>query len=148
VLNQREEAFHRLLFLVNNNRRSALLTADAVINITLGAPLALFPRSVISFLGLPVPETPFYASILGAVLVGVGLALVVQRFCGSQRIAGLGLAGAITINACGGIVLMIWLIGGGLALPVRGHVVLWCIAVIVLGIGTIELIVLARQRRR
>jgi hypothetical protein len=54
-------------------------------------------------------------------------------------VRGLGLAGAIAINLCGGGVLLFWLASGRLALPLRGRVVLWIVALVVLGIGVAEI---------
>jgi hypothetical protein len=58
--------------------QSAILNIDAAVNLTLGGLLVVFPRGVMLVLGVPIPETPFYASILGAVLLGIGLALIVD----------------------------------------------------------------------
>jgi hypothetical protein len=89
-------------------------------------------------LGIPVPEVGFYASILGAVLTGIGLALLLERYRGRLAATGLGLGGAIAINLCGGGALAIWLLGGKLALPARGYVFLGLVAVVVLGISLVE----------
>ncbi len=95
--------------------RSTLLTLDAVINLTLGALLVVFPDPVVSALGIPGTDVTFYPSILGAVLVGIGIALVVERVRGAT---GLGLVGAVSINLTAGLVLAAWLAFGSLALPV------------------------------
>jgi hypothetical protein len=52
----------------------------------------------------------------------------------------LGLAGAVAINFCAAGVLTIWLISAPLSLPLRGYIILWTIAIVVLAIGFIELI--------
>ena len=90
-------------------------------------------------LGVPIPDTNFYPGILGAVLFGIGIALLLEAHGESGGVRGLGLAGAIAINFCGAGVLSIWLLYTPLDLPLRGHIILWTIAVIVLGIGLIEL---------
>jgi hypothetical protein len=54
-------------------------------------------------------------------------------------VRGLGLGGAIAINLCGGGVLLLWLASDCLALPLRGRVVLWIVALGVLGIGVAEI---------
>jgi hypothetical protein len=46
----------------------------------------------------------------------------------------------MAINLCGGTVLLIWLLSGALALPLRGRVFLWSLAVLLVGISTAELI--------
>ena len=117
-----------------------LLVLDAVINLILGIILLLFPTGIHSKLGLPVPESFFYSSILGGVIFGIGLALLLEWWHGHKTIRGLGLAGAIAINLCGGGVLLFRLIRSDLALPIQGGILLWLVAILVLGIGLVELV--------
>ena len=117
-----------------------LLALDAVINLILGIILLLFPTGIHSKLGLPVPESFFYSSILGGVIFGIGLALLLEWWHGHKTIRGLGLAGAIAINLCGGGVLLFRLIRSDLALPIQGRILLWLVAILVLGIGLVELV--------
>ena len=58
------------------NPKDLLLMIDAIINLILGAVLLFVPRLTIEFLGLPAENTYFYPSILGAVLFGIGIALL------------------------------------------------------------------------
>jgi hypothetical protein len=120
-------------------KHQILLTIDAVVNLALGAILLCFPAGLIDFLGLPKTNTFFYVSILGAVIFGIGVALVAELRGALRGIRGLGLGGAIAINICGGGVLAVWLFFVPLQIPIRGHVVLWSVALIVLGIGFAEL---------
>lgn len=53
--------------------------------------------------------------------------------------AGLGLLGAITINICAATILAGWLLFGRLGLPIRGSLLLWGIALLVLVLSTLEL---------
>ena len=117
----------------------ALLAIDAFVNLLLGALLLSSPANVLESLGLPQTNTYFYATILGGVIFGIGLALCIELRGVSQGLRGLGLGGAIIINVCGAGVLMIWLLLGRLDLPLRGEVVLWVTAVVVLGIGIAEI---------
>ncbi len=110
-----------------------------MINVGLGGLLLIFPRPVIAFLGLPSPAVVFFPSILGAVLLGIGIALIVERRDSERPTAGLGLLGAVTINACGGVALAVWLISGQLALPVRGAVCLWVLVALLVGLSSVEL---------
>ena len=103
-------------------KSSLLLTCDAIINLVLGALLVVFPARLVSAIGVSDAESAFYPSILGAVLFGIGVALLVERIRGT---AGLGLYGAISINLSGGLVLAAWLSFGSLALPIRGQAFLW-----------------------
>ena len=121
---------------MSDSRPSPLLLLDAAINLVLGALLIVFPRSIVSALGVPTVDVAFYPSILGAVLVGIGLALVVEYRAGSS---GLGLMGAIAINMCRGIVLAAWLAFGDLALPLRGVVSLWVLVLVLVSLSGAEL---------
>jgi len=117
-----------------------LLMIDAWVNLALGVLLLLFPAGVVEFMGLPPTDTHFYASILGAVLFGIGLALLIECHGSRHSIRGLGLEGAITINFCGAGVLFLWLLLVPFDIPVRGKIILWVIAISVIAIGVIELI--------
>jgi hypothetical protein len=124
----------------NDLGEKTLLTLDGTVNLVLGTLLALFPRRVAERLEIPVPSSSFYASILGSVLVGIGLALLIQRFRRSSDTAGLGIEGAIAINFSGATVLVMWLISGRLNVPALGCALLWFVALLVLGIGCAEVI--------
>ena len=118
--------------------RSTLLKADAVINLILGILLMTFPTGLVKALGLPMSDPPFYATILGGVLFGIGLALLVECYRKTNRFVGLGLGGAIAINLCGGIVLAAWLLSDQLTLPLRGHIFLWFLVVLLIGLSLLE----------
>ena len=120
-------------------RHRALLVVDAVVNLLLGAILLLFPVGLVHLLGLPQASTRFYPSILGAVIFGIGIALLLELAGSEAGVRGLGLGGAIAINLCGSGALLVWLVAVPLALPVRGKIVLWVVAVIVLAIGVAEI---------
>ncbi len=117
-----------------------LLLVDAIVNLILGGVLLAFPLGIGRPLGLPAAASGFYPSLLGAVLVGIGIALLLAR---AGR-PGLGLDGAIAINSVGAGVLVVWLIASPPSMPLRGEILLWSVAVIVLAIGSVELV----HRRR
>ena len=118
-----------------------LLLIDAIINLVLGVLLIFFPGPVVDALGVPAADPAFYPSILGAVLFGIGIALLIERSIGG----GLGLRGAVSINLCGGIVLGFWLLFGDLRLPLRGLIFLWGLVVVLIGVSMIE--ILASRRK-
>jgi hypothetical protein len=120
--------------------QETLLTIDGIINITLGILLLLFPFGVWELLGVPKAITNFYPTILGGVIFGIGIALFIERYGFRHNIRGLGLGGAIAINICGALVLIIWLIIDPFDLPLRGYIVLWTIGVGVLLVGIVELV--------
>jgi len=120
-------------------RHKSLLLLDGAINLILGVVLLLFPVGVVDLLGLPPTTTNFYPSILGAVLAGIGVALLVERFGANKGVRGLGLGGAIAINVCGAGILLVWLLVDPFDIPTRGYVVLWTVATVVLVIAGVEL---------
>ena len=114
-----------------------LLTLDGVVNLVLGTLLMWYPPSLATAIGLPTGRS-FFASILGAVLFGVGVALLIERWR-PLRIAGLGLGGAISINLCGGVVLAVWLFGDWLDLTALGQLAGWVLVLLLVGLSTLEL---------
>jgi len=116
-----------------------LLLIDGVVNLLLGMLLLLFPFGMAQVFGVPQSNSNFYPTILGAVIFGIGIALLLEAYGKPGGIHGLGLAGAIAINFCGAGVLTLWLIIFPFNLPLRGYIILWTIAIVVLALGFIEL---------
>jgi hypothetical protein len=129
-------------------RRDVLLVIDGLINLAIGVFLLLAPDRTMNILGLPPTNTRFYASILGAVLFGIGIALFVERFGRGADLRGLALGGAIAINLCGAGVLLLWLIIGKLDIPPRGHIVLWSVGIIVFLTGLAEIFIKSGRDRK
>jgi hypothetical protein len=98
--------------------------------------LLLYPQWLVEALGMPVVANTFFPNVLGGVLFGIGLALLFTHRGGAQ---GLGLDGAIAINLCGAGVVVGWLVIAPHAIPPRGKITLWVIALVVIGIGLVEL---------
>jgi hypothetical protein len=117
-----------------------LLYIDCLVNILLGILLLLFPIGIIDLLGLPETNTNFYPSILGAVILGIGLALSLELAGHAKHIRGLGLGGAVLINLIGSLVLIFWLVFGSLEIPLKGRIILWAVGLIVFSIGIAELV--------
>lgn len=116
-----------------------LLIVDALVNFVLGALLLIYPEGFLHTLGLPLPETPFFPSLLGAVILGISLALGVELLPGIP-LRGLGLAGAVCINLTGGLVLALWLLLGDLGLHGRGVMLLWGLVLILFTLSLAEII--------
>jgi hypothetical protein len=126
--------------------KNPTLLVDAAVNLVLGILLLAFNPGLADFLGVPPSSTNFYPSILGAVFVGITVALVVEAMRSSgEGSAGLGLLGAVCINLCGGFVLALWLLFGRLDIPMHGAVFLWALAAILVVLSSVELL---RARRR
>ena len=123
----------------------AVLLMDAAINLGLGALLLAFPQNLVELLGVPNTDTRFYPSILGAVLLGIGLSLVIEFYRKPTGPVGLGLGGAVAINLCGAGVLALLLISGDLNLPIRGSVFLWALVSVLTVISGVELVVQRAQ---
>ena len=121
-------------------KHKTFLLIDGIVNLILGLLLLSFPLGTARFLGVPQPESNFYPTILGGVILGIGIALFLEAFSKRGGFRGLGLGGAIAINLCGAGILALWLIFKPLYLPLRGLVTLWVIAIVVLGLGILELV--------
>ncbi len=119
--------------------KKELLAIDGVVNLLLGALLMWYPASLAEALGLSANGRQFFASILGGVLVGVGVALLIERYRPPLRVVGLGLGGAIAINLCGGGVLALWLLVGSLTLTALGQLALWALVALLIGLSSFEL---------
>ena len=118
-----------------------ILFIDAVINFILGILLLLFSSVIVDWLGIPSSSTAFYPNLLGAVFIGITIALLINAFGRKNNINdGLGLTGAISINLCGGIILAAWLSFGKLKLPAKGFIFLWMLVLILIIVSLIELI--------
>lgn len=130
--------------------RQILLLIDSFINLVLGFMLIIFPIGFARWLGLPIPSTRFYVNILGAVFIGVALALVweVRRVSNSPELVGLGVVGAAAINLCGGAMLTCWLIIGELTLTLAGSIFLWILVVLLVVISVLELTMHNRKSQK
>ena len=127
-------------------RRSTLLELDGAGNLLLGVVFLAFPAWVSNLLGLPGGESRFYPTVLGAILFGIGVALLLERFRGSRNFTGLGLAGALTINLSFGLALAVWLLSTSVNLTAVGTILMWSLVVILAGISGIELLTEMKER--
>ena len=73
-----------------SKRTKTLLTIDAIVNLLLGLILLLFPLGMADMLGAPDAGDGFYATMLGAVLFGIGLGLLAERYGYERGFRGLG----------------------------------------------------------
>jgi hypothetical protein len=130
------------------SKHKALLLIDGVVNLILGLLLILYPVGIMELLGLPPTETYLYAIILGAVLFGIGIALMIELYGIPRKVRGLGVGGAIAINLCGAGTLVIWLVISPFSLPIRGRIILWSVAILVLAIAFAEIVTKSWQYPR
>jgi hypothetical protein len=123
------------------NTQKLILLVDFIINLVLGILLLAYSSNLAFYLGVPEVESSFYPNILGGVFIGIALALLIEFLNKSEgKTSGLGLLGAIAINLCGGLVLITWLIFGDLILPMRGFIILWTLAVLLIVLSGFEII--------
>jgi hypothetical protein len=122
-----------------NARHKLLLAVDGAVNVILGTLLLLSPFGLIELLGLPPAGSLFYPVILGAVLLGIGLALFLELLGSPRQVRGLGLGGAIVINLIGASALIAWLVFGSPAIALRGRALLWAVGLLVFLIAVAEL---------
>jgi hypothetical protein len=117
-----------------------ILFVDASINFLLGVLLIVFPPQLVNLLGVPESSTSFYPNILGAIFIGITIALIISA-SGNKNIntMGLGFLGAISINLCGGIMLALWLIFGEMNFPMNGFIFLWFLVIILVLVSAFEL---------
>ncbi len=127
-------------------QRSAILLVDSIINLLIGVLLLFFPRIIVEFLGLPLVGNAFYPSLLGAILIGIAIALFVERNRKESGFIGLGIGGAILINPCAALVLAVWLLFGGLTIPLRGYLILWGLVLLIIGVVILEIINIKKSR--
>jgi hypothetical protein len=125
--------------------QKALLAVDASVNLSLGVLLLAYPGWLAAALGLPPVTNTFFPNVLGGVLFGIGIALLLAR---RSEAHGLGLDGAIAINLCGAGVVVGWLVLAPGAIPPRGQITLWVIALTVISIGMAELLHRLRSKTR
>jgi len=123
----------------------AVLLIDALLDLALGIPLAVHPLGLIRLAGLPPAIQPFYPSLLGAVLIGIGIALLIQR--SKESAGGLGMAGAASLNLCGAAALAAWLWAGGLETAAWTRAALWALTAVLAALGVVGLAMLAWSRR-
>jgi hypothetical protein len=128
--------------------RIVMLTIDAVVDLALGFFLVLFPVKVLGFLGLPVEAPPFYAVILGGVLIGIGIALLSGLSTKRRGQDGLGLGGALFINLFGALALASLLIGGRIYISLVGYLILLGLLIFLLLLCSVELLVHHLDRSR
>lgn len=97
---------------------------------------------------IPGSSSSFYPNILGGIFIGISISIFLEVFRGEEVVRkGLGLMGAISINLCGGTVLILWLLCGNLDIPAKGYIFLWSLAIILVIVSIIELILSLRSRK-
>jgi hypothetical protein len=128
--------------------RLSLFLVNSIGNFLLGLFFIVFPTNLVNFLGLPNVNQTFYTGVLGAPLIGIGIALLLEGFHEAIRTPGLGLGGAVVINLCLSLALTRWLIWGNLSLSLTGTVILWTLVAFFVGISLLEFWLLRKEKAR
>jgi hypothetical protein len=104
----------------------ALLRLDAIGDATLAAfLLAASWDALYGWLGLPAPQPPWYAQLLGVALLAISLVEWATAGRPGQREVSRMLA---PCNALAAIVLVVWLARGDSGADTHGQILLWLIA--------------------
>jgi hypothetical protein len=120
-----------------------LLWLEVALKLTGGLTLALIPVTASRLVGLPISGTAFWPRLLGAVLIGLALATLLQ---GDTLLKGafthgrgLGLAGSIAINLTSAAILTAQLVMTRAAATRRGNGALWALVAVLTGLSLFEL---------
>jgi hypothetical protein len=119
-------------------KKGVILLVDSIINFLLGLLLLFYPRVIIEFIGIPLVGNAFYPSILGSVLLGIAIALFLEWRRNKSEFIGLGIGGAIVINFCAAVALVAWLLFGNLGIQLKGYIIMWFLALLIVAIAVIE----------
>jgi hypothetical protein len=124
--------------------QALVLRLDAVSNASLAAfLLAATWDALYDFFGLPVPDPPFYAQILGAVLVAFA---ILEWGLADTPVQQIVTFAAAVGSALAAVILAVWLLASGADLDTHGLVALWSVAGFLALTAAIHAAVLIRAR--
>jgi len=104
-----------------------ILWVNALFCLTGGTLLFVIPKITIRTLGLPGTNQFFYPRLFGAALLGVGMAVIIERT--GLNSVGLGAGGAVAIDLSAAVTLGLQLMLGRTGMAVRGRTLLWGVVV-------------------
>ena len=113
-----------------------LLLANALLFLVMGAILAAIPAATIAAIGLPAAQPGFYRRLLGAALIGIGLALMMTAL--PAGLSGLGLDGAIAVNLSVAVMLAFLLLTGARKTPAGGKRLLWLLVLVLVALSALD----------
>jgi hypothetical protein len=114
-----------------------LMWIEVALKLGSGLILGLLPVASPRLFGLPPSAGAFWPRLLAAVLVGVGLAILLQAII--KPGSGLGLGGSMAINLTAAAVVTGQLVMGRAATTRRGNATLWALVVTLTGLSLVEL---------
>ncbi len=114
-----------------------LLWLEMLLRLSAGAVLLVLPLTAARILGLPVPQALLWPRLLGALLVGMAAAILLE---GSGATAsGLGPGGLVVINLVTAGTLITLLVLDRACQTRRGKIFLWTLALLFVGLGILEI---------
>lgn len=116
---------------------SQLLWLELIASAAFGSLLLLVPRTFARVLGLPPVAEPFWPRVLGAVLVGLAAATLLETDVAGK--SGLGLVGHIAINMAIVLALLGLLIMGHASPTRRGRVMILLAIALLTVLSLVEL---------
>jgi hypothetical protein len=120
-----------------------LLWTEIVLKIGSGVLLGLFPATTSKLFGLPASGDTFWQRLLAGLLIGLGLATVLQGSTVLQGAftpgRGLGLAGSMAVNLSAAAMIAAHLSIGRHAIKRRGTLLLWGVVIVLTGLSLAEL---------
>ena len=112
-----------------------LLWIEACLKLGSGLVLIVAPRTLARLLGLPSADQPFWPRLLGALLIGLAVASLLEV----RMQGGLGLGGSIAVNLAAGAMIGALLILGRAGKTKRGRFLLWLTAVALIVLSLVEI---------
>lgn len=115
-----------------------LLWLDIILKLAVGLALLTAPQSLSRLLGLPNALDPFWPRLLGATLVGIGIAMLLDgQFVPGRAI---GVFGGAAINLSAAAALGGMLIVGRAGTAKRGRGILWMTAILLTVIALLAIV--------
>lgn len=118
-----------------------LLWIEACLKLGSGLALVVAPRVLARLLGLPSADQPFWPRLLGALLIGLGVATLLEV----RMQGGLGLGGSIAVNLAGAAMLGALLVLGRAGKTKRGRLLLSLTAAALVILSLVEIAYAASQ---
>jgi len=116
-----------------------LLWLETLLRFSAGVVLLIVPLTAARVLGLPLPQALLWPRLLGALLVGMAAAIVLEGSVSGSR--GLGLGGLVPINLISAAVIITLLVLQRGSQTRRGKLFLWTLAVVLVILGAFEIAV-------
>ena len=114
-----------------------LLWLETLIRFSSGMILLIMPLTTARVLGLPLPQALLWPRLLGALLIGMAAAILLEGSIAGSK--GLGLGGLVLINLIGAAVIITLLVMERASQTRRGKLVLWALALGLVVLGFFEI---------